>query len=119
MYKRQGESLKLFVDPTGTMASYQVYGVNQDGTTTERPAMWHNRLQGYEPGKGWQAKVTSGEGWTADVVIPFAKLGLKPEAGRHTWRLGYRWESTRGVMLWRPAMPWYVRPQDCGWLMFE
>jgi tetratricopeptide (TPR) repeat protein len=114
-----GESLKLFVDPTGTMTSYQVYAVNQDGTTSERPAMWHNRLQGFVPGSGWQATVAQGDGWTAEVTIPFVKLGARPEPGRHTWRLGYRWESTRGIMLWRPAMTWYVRPHDCGWLEFE
>jgi len=113
------EKLALFVDPSGTMTSYQVYVVSQDGTTSERPAMWHNRLQGYEPGKGWQAKVTQGEGWTAEVTIPFGKLGRTPLPGQHTWRLGYRWESTRGIMLWRAAMPWYVRPHDCGWVVFE
>lgn len=114
-----GEKLSLFMDPTGTMTSYQVYAVSQDGTATERPAMWHNRLQGFVSGQGWQVKVTQGDGWTADVTIPFSKLGFSPEPGRHTWRLGYRWDSTRGMMLWRPAMPWYVRPHDCGWVVFE
>jgi hypothetical protein len=113
-----GEALRLIVDPAGTMTSYQLYIVGEDATLTERPAMWHNRLQGIVPGTGWQAKVTKGNGWTAEITIPFSKLGFTPNAARHTMRLGYRWDSVGGMKLWRPAMPSYVRPQDCGWVVF-
>lgn len=114
------ESVRLFLDPQGDMTSYQLYILTSAGGQQERPAMWHNRQQGIVPGAGWQLKVTrETEGWTALVTLPFSKLGYKPGPGRHTWRLGYRWDSLGGARFWRPSMPWNTRPQDCGWLVFE
>ena len=81
--------------------------------------MWHNRGEGIKPAEGWEARVSrEAESWTAELTIPFAKLGFRPEPGRRIWRFGFRWESVSGLRFWRPSMPYNTRPQDCGWLVF-
>ncbi len=114
------EAVRLFLDPHGAMTSYQVYVIASTGRQEERPAMWHNRQQGYVVGEGWTARVERlPDGWTAELTLPFAKLGFQPEPGRHTWRFGYRWDSLSGMKFWRPSLPLHTRPHDCGWLVFD
>ena len=114
------ERMRLIFDARGEMTDYSLFICDSSGGLAERPAMWHNRGEGIRAAEGWQAKVTRGDaGWQAEITIPFAKLGFRPEPGRRTWRFGFRWESLSGTLFWRPSLPTYTRPQDCGWIAFD
>ena len=114
------ERMRLLFDAHGEMTGYSVFICDSSGGTAEREPMWHNRGEGIKAAQGWQAKVTRGEaGWQADLIIPFAKLGFKPEPGRRTWRFGFRWKNLSGMLFWRQSLPARTRPQDCGWLAFD
>jgi len=114
------ETFRLILDARGEMTDYQLLIVNSQGSLQQRGLMWHNRGQGIEPAEGWGATVARAEdGWTADLTIPFAKIGFEPRPGHRQWRLGFRWDSLSGMKLWRPAIPNAIRPHDCGWLIFD
>lgn len=114
------ETIRFIVEPRGLLTGYQAFEVNSAGGRRERGWMWHNRGEGYVAADGWRAEVSrDGAGWSATLVIPFEKLGVRPAPGHRIWRLGFRWDSLTGTMLWRPALPLHLRPHDCGWLAFE
>jgi hypothetical protein len=114
------EALRLFLDARGEMTDYQTFIVDSQGHREERGRSWHQRGEGIQPAEGWEGQVTrEPESWTADLVIPFAKIGFRPEPGHRTWRFGFRWDSLSGQKFWRPSIPHATRPQDCGWLVFD
>ena len=116
----EDDSIEIFVDPTGGRKEYFQFIVNAAGATyegKEKDAKWDGK---------WDAKIGwPGEGWSAEILIPWETLGGKPPAGT---KMGFNLARNRVVgrkpgdpedSMWSPTFGTAHNPERFGTLVVE
>ena len=116
----QDDSFEVFLDPNRDRSTYYQLATNPLGTPyTQRGTLEPNGTMRVDTSwnPNWQVKAQRrGQGWTAEMCIPFAEIGGRP-AGAWGFQVGRHRPKGQTCSLFLREKDW-CNPQEWGLLVF-